>query len=144
MSTVATSSPPMIANAIGPQKTVNAIGIMPSTRRAGAAGAGPGAERLGPRVRGVHGGTRVQREIDVRSPRTASFAECAVERRPFWAARRCRRIVGRAYAVPERDGPLVRVAGRLTHQPISFVPYYLTQGRRLVSDAQIDRPELGM
>ena len=31
MSTVATSSPPMIANAIGPQNTVHAIGIMPST-----------------------------------------------------------------------------------------------------------------
>src|SRR5215469_2716481 len=29
VSTVATASPPMIANAIGPQKTVGAIGIIP-------------------------------------------------------------------------------------------------------------------
>ena len=34
MSTVATVSPPMIANAIGPQNTVGAIGIIPSVAAA--------------------------------------------------------------------------------------------------------------
>ncbi len=33
VSTVATANPPMIANAIGPQKTVGAMGIKPEHRR---------------------------------------------------------------------------------------------------------------